>query len=83
MLRTSLTDFSIVSQSQSPVTFDGSGYTVPLSSRIPRYSMQCFSNLHFSGLRKSECSFIMLSTTLTTSLWYSRSSVVAIRILSM
>src|SRR6266567_3494617 len=83
VLQTSLTNFKVVGHSQSPDIFDGSSCTVPSSNRIPRYSTQCFSNLHFSGLRNSEFSFIMDRTVLTTFLWYVRSSLVAMRILSM
>src|SRR6266566_7192681 len=83
VLRTSLTNFSIVGHSWSPATFDGSGCTVPFSNRIPRYLTQCFSNLHFSGLRNSDSSFIACRTFLTTSLWYVRLSLVAIRMSSM
>src|SRR6266566_2221904 len=83
VLWTSLTDFKFVGHSRSPDIFDGSGCTVPSSNRIPRYSMRCFSNLHFFGLRNSEFSLIMDRTVLTTSLWYVRSSLVAMRISSM
>src|SRR6266700_5275509 len=83
VLRTSLTDFRVVGHSRSPDIFDGSGCTVPFSSRIPKYSTQHFSNSHFSGLRNNEFSFIMDRTALTTSLWYVRSSLVAMRMLSM
>src|SRR6266576_2421521 len=83
VLQTSLTDFKVVGHSQSPDIFDGSGCTVPSSSRIPRYSTRCLSNSHFSGLRNNEFSFIMDSTAFTTSLWCVRSSLVAMRISSM
>src|SRR6266567_5596908 len=83
VLQTSLTDFKVVGHSRSPDIFDGSNCTVPSSNRIPRYSMRCFSNLHFSSLRNSEFSFITDRTVLTTSLWYVRSSLMAMRISSM
>src|SRR6266576_2179112 len=83
VLRTSLTDFKVVGHSQSPDIFDGSGCTVPFSSKIPRYSTQCFSNLHFSSLRNNEFSSIMDSTVLTTFLWYVRSFLVAMRMSSI
>src|SRR6266566_5653468 len=83
VLQTSLTDFKFVGHLRSPDILDGSGCTVPFSSRIPRYSTQCFSNSHFSGLRNNEFSFIIDRTILTTSLWYARLFLVAMRMSSM
>src|SRR5580693_3702046 len=56
VLRTSLTDLSVLGHSLIPAIFEGSIVICLFPRRTPRKSISVFSNSHFDGFKKYECS---------------------------